>query len=716
MLRKNICVLAFLVCAASSALGAARGDVKRQIIPIPFKSGAAREMPDYPKAVPAQIVGIPPGSAHAFTRRDTFSPSVIAQIEALGIRTTMPDFMAFDVVQVRREGNDIVTNYRIGVYLGAPAGVYTVELVFDYMDDSQMILASRNFSHDIDTSGQSLPDDYGNICSEATQIVPGQTIGGNLVVGDIDFFGIVVDTPGTLTAFTTGQIDTFGELRDADCNVLAINDDGGTGLNFRIEMPLGAGVYFISVRHFSFNGTGDYTLHAQLSAGVTDDHGNNCAEATQIAPNQNIDGALFAGDHDYFGLVLNAPGDLTAFTTGQSDTFGELRDADCNVLTMDDDSGEGLNFQIEAQLTPGLYFISIRHFAPTGSGDYTLNVQFAGMGDDHGNTCAEATQIGLNQSMGGQIDPSDVDYFGFAVTTQGDLRAYTTGQTDTFGLLLDAACNTLDTNDDGGEGLNFRIEQPIGPGVYFVAVRHFSSGGSGPYTLHLEFLGGGLTADNGILYPQLAVGSGWMVVVMATNLSPSVWNGRASLDGETWPASREWSLNGVDYTGHAGFDIQLGPNETRRFVMGRNGPAVEGWFEIREGAASEISDLVVSFFYNFSSRGVLVDSTGVLPSPASRTFRFCVERSASVNTGMAIRRSSAPLQATLYDQFGQAVSTVGFTGDGATFFSDLFAGLPADFLGSLEVASSQPFYLTVLRLEFVPGGFQLTSAQPWAEQ
>ena len=68
---------------------------------------------------------------------------------------------------------------------------------------------------------------------------------------------------GTIRIETTGDTDTVGKLLDEDGKVVAENDDGGEGTNFRIARALSPGTYFIEVRGFEFlfvGETGAYTL------------------------------------------------------------------------------------------------------------------------------------------------------------------------------------------------------------------------------------------------------------------------------------------------------------------------------------------------------------------------------------------------------------------------------------------------------------------------
>ena len=92
----------------------------------------------------------------------------------------------------------------------------------------------------------------------ATPVDLGSSTDGSLSEGDEDLFVIEMSDSGTLTVYTTGSTDTYGFILDSSGNILAENDDGGEGWNFRVSASVSAGTYYIQVGGFE---TGDYTLH-----------------------------------------------------------------------------------------------------------------------------------------------------------------------------------------------------------------------------------------------------------------------------------------------------------------------------------------------------------------------------------------------------------------------------------------------------------------------
>lgn len=106
--------------------------------------------------------------------------------------------------------------------------------------------------------------------------------------------------------------------------------------------------------------------------------------------------------------------------------------------------------------------------------------------DDHGNSMSSATTISLNSSLNGSINyGGDEDWFRFTPSTSGNYNFASSGSTDTYGHLFNASGTELIYNDDGAAP-NFTMSYNLTAGqTYYVKVRHFSSGGTGAYSLRV---------------------------------------------------------------------------------------------------------------------------------------------------------------------------------------------------------------------------------------
>ncbi|MFM7180782.1 MAG: choice-of-anchor D domain-containing protein [Verrucomicrobiales bacterium] len=104
------------------------------------------------------------------------------------------------------------------------------------------------------------PDDHEGTFAGATPISFGETVAAKLErVGDTDIFRFQVVQTGVVVVTTTGTTDTSGVLYDVNQRVVARDEDGGEGPNFRIATGLRPGIYFIQIRGFG-TAAGNYAL------------------------------------------------------------------------------------------------------------------------------------------------------------------------------------------------------------------------------------------------------------------------------------------------------------------------------------------------------------------------------------------------------------------------------------------------------------------------
>ena len=114
-------------------------------------------------------------------------------------------------------------------------------------------------------------DDHGNTAQTATPMILGGSQSAAIEFeGDADFFRLEVREETEAMLYTTGELDTEGELYDEYGSLLAANDDAGEGYNFRIVHDLAPGVYFLAVTGWR-NDTGSYVVQAGGSAAPIQD-------------------------------------------------------------------------------------------------------------------------------------------------------------------------------------------------------------------------------------------------------------------------------------------------------------------------------------------------------------------------------------------------------------------------------------------------------------
>ncbi|MBL8707484.1 MAG: PPC domain-containing protein, partial [Rhodospirillales bacterium] len=94
----------------------------------------------------------------------------------------------------------------------------------------------------------------------ATALATPATVTGKLLAGSAEqFYKITVNSAGTLTLASTGGVDVKGTLEDANGQVLATNEDGGTWYNFKLSRAVTPGTYYLRVGHCC-GGTGAYQI------------------------------------------------------------------------------------------------------------------------------------------------------------------------------------------------------------------------------------------------------------------------------------------------------------------------------------------------------------------------------------------------------------------------------------------------------------------------
>jgi hypothetical protein len=83
------------------------------------------------------------------------------------------------------------------------------------------------------------------------------------------------------------------------------------------------------------------------------------------------------GEEDLYNFSVQTAGKYTIETGGETDLIMKLYGPDSQTLLIaeDDDSGQGYNPKLTADLVPGQYFVQVRHYNKTGgTGSYGIKV------------------------------------------------------------------------------------------------------------------------------------------------------------------------------------------------------------------------------------------------------------------------------------------------------------------------------------------------------
>ena len=159
-------------------------------------------------------------------------------------------------------------------------------------------------------------DDHGNSFSTATDISLGSSITGRIDYGrDADIFKLDLSRASGFTNawfYTTGDLDSWGQLHDSNGRLIALNNNlvTGTEHNFHMRAFLPRAVYYIAVYSADDVTTGNYTLHAQVAT----DPGSTTGTATSLVPDSPTPGMIgTASDADYFRLDVTKSTDVTIY-------------------------------------------------------------------------------------------------------------------------------------------------------------------------------------------------------------------------------------------------------------------------------------------------------------------------------------------------------------------------------------------------------------------
>jgi len=304
---------------------------------------------------------------------------------------------------------------------------------------------------------------------------------------------------GTLADPWMGLVDASGEL-------IRGNDDGGTGRDARFTLtPRESGTFFVRAEDFGLDDTGSFTLSLSRD-GLADDFAGDTSTEGRIAVGGSATGTLeVAGDSDWFAATLSAGtryrvslnGTETADDTLDDPWLG-LFDAEGNFIDGNDDGGPGLNSALEFTAgRSGSFFFAAEAFAGRDTGSFTLELDRLGASDDFAGDPTTQGRIDVGESVTGTIETArDQDWFRFDFAPGQvlgiDLEGQATGAGDLRDPVLsirDPGGNVLLFNDDGGTGLNSRLEiETTGTGTVFLSARAFSPSDTGSFTLSVEDL------------------------------------------------------------------------------------------------------------------------------------------------------------------------------------------------------------------------------------
>jgi len=219
-------------------------------------------------------------------------------------------------------------------------------------------------------------------CAQATALEVDETLKGQAHTicpgGEVDLFEFFGQAGATYRFFTEGPTDTAGAVLSADCKSFLLKDAscGGTDPNFCLTWTAPeAGIYKMGITGDDEGGPYDL-LYQQVEdpgTGCTEDGAEPddvCAQATAIVPGpavQSVGRTLCPqDDRDHFRFEAQAGRTYRFWTTGPTDTMGNVRDAVCEKLVGNDDCDrpDDLNFCLTwTAPADGTYGVRVRGFS-----------------------------------------------------------------------------------------------------------------------------------------------------------------------------------------------------------------------------------------------------------------------------------------------------------------------------------------------------------------
>lgn len=136
-------------------------------------------------------------------------------------------------------------------------------------------------------------------------------------------------------------------------------------------------------------------------------------------------------------------------------------------------------------------------------------INHAALGYSYDDELTQPQQI-VDLTVGAAFRPaniglaSELDWYRFLVPTAGIYTLETSGPTDVFMSLFGPNNQTdlVTSDDDSGPETNARIETQLSAGTYFIQVRHYQAGGTGPYGIAV---GGNVSPNPAPGLPEILV-------------------------------------------------------------------------------------------------------------------------------------------------------------------------------------------------------------------
>jgi hypothetical protein len=319
-----------------------------------------------------------------------------------------------------------------------------------------------------DSDGSSV--DFNGSRETAVPLVVNKGMRGSIAPGsDLDYYELSISREANYRIESVGDIDIKGELRNAQMQLIAQDDDSGGSVNFRIEALLEAGTYYLVISPFSSSLTGDYGVgvrNMDLTV-ASDDQG---FASSDIIPLQLGNTGNFrlsgVGEMDTFSVVVDQPGHLVIESGGGLDLVGRIftpnsggnapfNDSEISQLFASQDNhleGDG-NTMLDAFVSPGEYLISISAASGFEFGDYQLSTSLKGtsLASFVNANSYQGLQSGIEVESGGSVsqdlEAGSAAVFVFDMSLNGQLDVGIASGSQVSFIAYDASMNELSASE-----------------------------------------------------------------------------------------------------------------------------------------------------------------------------------------------------------------------------------------------------------------------------
>ena len=293
----------------------------------------------------------------------------------------------------------------------------------------------------------------------------------------------------------SSDADTYLFLSDARRQVIADDDDGGSGTNSRITRTLRAGTYRVEATTYSEGEAGRFTLG--VSAGV--------AAQTQDDREVTISlGVDRVGCSDTTNPCRWLSAQFASFAAGRYPTQCYWSTSPSRVGMSFASFTTAVSSRTVSRLcyfngTPGRYLTAVV------DGIRSNTIQFAGEVPDQArrsperNSACDVVSLGSipgsesrdgawsDSCLSGRRSGRYARLFEFSLSGEREVTIdLESAEVDTFVFLLDDGYREIESDDDGGDGTNSRITMRLGAGSYHVEATTYSASEPGDFTIRVR--------------------------------------------------------------------------------------------------------------------------------------------------------------------------------------------------------------------------------------